>query len=124
MPINRRKLSKKQRQEVYDKYHGHCAYCGCVLEYKDMQVDHIESRYKAEYRGEDVDNSIENLNPSCRACNFYKGDKTIERFRKDITESLLPNLKKNFNFRLAKKYGFVAENEADSVTFYYERQEG
>lgn len=23
---------------------------------------------------------------------------------------------------LAKKYGFVAENEADSVTFYYERR--
>lgn len=32
------------REEVYSKYNGHCAYCGCRLEYKDMQVDHIDSR--------------------------------------------------------------------------------
>ena len=116
-------FSKKFRENVYRKYNGHCAYCGCRLEYKDMQVDHIESRYRAEYRGKEVDNSIDNLNPSCRACNFYKGDKTIERFRKDITDTLLPNLKKNFNFRLAKKYNFILENDIDSITFYYEEQE-
>lgn len=113
-------FSKKVRENIYRKYDGHCAYCGCELQYKDMQIDHIESRYKAEYRGKEVDNSTGNLNPSCRACNFYKGEKSIERFRKDITDTLLPNLKKNFNYRLAKKYGFIAENEIDGVTFYFE----
>lgn len=120
MPINRRKLSKKQRQEVYDKYHGHCAYCGCVLEYKDMQVDHIESVFTAEYKGEKVNNDIENFNPSCRACNFYKGTQSIEQFRKAITAILLPNLKKNFNYRLAIKYGFVEPKEVRPVRFYFE----
>lgn len=117
-------FSKRVREKVYQKYNGHCAYCGCELQYKDMQVDHIIPQYDRIYKGEAVINDFENLNPACRACNFYKGTKTIERFRKDITETLIPNLKKNFNYRLAKKYGFVAENEADSVTFYYERQEG
>ena len=37
----RRKLTKDERMAVYRKTNGRCAYCGCVLEYKDMQVDHI-----------------------------------------------------------------------------------
>lgn len=115
-------FSKLVREKVYQKYNGHCAYCGCELQYKDMQVDHIESRYKAEYRGKEVDNSIDNLNPSCRACNFYKGEKSIEVFRRDIINTLLPNLKKNFNFRLALKYGLVAEKEVKPVCFYYEQE--
>lgn len=38
----RKAIPKKVRELVYKKYGGHCAYCGCKLEYKDMQVDHIE----------------------------------------------------------------------------------
>jgi len=34
-------VSKAMRQNVYNKYNGHCAYCGCHINYKDMQVDHI-----------------------------------------------------------------------------------
>ena len=37
----RRKLSKEERMKVYEKCKGYCAYCGCALEYKDMQVDHV-----------------------------------------------------------------------------------
>lgn len=28
----RKNLTKQQRQQVYNKYNGHCAYCGCELE--------------------------------------------------------------------------------------------
>ena len=38
----RRKLRKAERQQVYEKCAGHCAYCGCGLEYKAMQVDHMK----------------------------------------------------------------------------------
>lgn len=34
-------MNKKQRLEIYDKYNGHCGYCGRSIEYKDMQVDHM-----------------------------------------------------------------------------------
>ena len=51
-------IPKKIRQQVYDKYNGRCAYCGCKLEYKDMQVDHIESVYMAiECLDKEVDDS-------------------------------------------------------------------
>ena len=28
-------ISKKTREIVYNKYNGHCAYCGCEIEMKD-----------------------------------------------------------------------------------------
>lgn len=37
----RKPIPKKLRKQVYAKCNGHCAYCGCELEYKDMQVDHV-----------------------------------------------------------------------------------
>ena len=74
----RRTLPKHIRQQVYEKCNGHCAYCGCELKYKDMQVDHIESVYRAEYLGGEADNSIEN----------YKGVNDLETFRRRLTEVL------------------------------------
>ncbi len=29
----RKSIPKKTREEVYKMYDGHCAYCGCELEY-------------------------------------------------------------------------------------------
>ena len=34
-------MTKKQRQEVFDKFGGRCAYCGCELG-KGWHLDHIE----------------------------------------------------------------------------------
>lgn len=28
----RKRLTKAERKSVYDKYNGHCAYCGCDFE--------------------------------------------------------------------------------------------
>ena len=41
MDAKRKVIPKSIRMTVYQKCHGHCAYCGCDLEYKDMQVDHV-----------------------------------------------------------------------------------
>lgn len=43
------KLNKKQRELVYNKYNGKCAYCGCNLPTR-WHVDHIE--------------------PLCRTCDY------------------------------------------------------
>lgn len=43
--MGRKPIPKKIRKQVYQKYNGHCAYCGSKLEYKDMQVDHVISVY-------------------------------------------------------------------------------
>lgn len=116
----RKSIPKKIRQQIYNKYNGHCAYCGCVLEYKDMQVDHMNSVYKAEYHGKEVDESIENYMPSCRACNFYKSTFSIEEFRNNIQNKLIRKLQKDFNYKMLVKYGMIQE-DFKPVVFYFEQ---
>lgn len=116
MPEKRKPIPKHIRKKVYEKYNGHCAYCGCELNYKDMQVDHIKPVYW--HNGSD---DIENYNPACRMCNFYKSTYTVEKFRERI-ESLHERLEKIFIYRLAKKFGIIQEN-ARPIEFFFERKE-
>ncbi len=55
----RKKLTKEQRMIVYNKFKGHCAYCGCLIDIKNMQTDHIKS---LEHGGAD---DIDNMYPAC-----------------------------------------------------------
>ena len=112
---NRKSISKHTRLKVYQKYNGHCAYCGCQITLKDMQVDHIYSVYW--YNGA---NDIENYNPACRMCNFYKSTMPIEDFREQLGK-LTSRLEKVFIYRLAKKYGLIQEVEKP-IKFYFEKE--
>ncbi len=111
----RKHISKSTRLKVYEKYKGHCAYCGCELALKEMQVDHIQSVYW--YDGA---NDIENYNPACRMCNFYKSTMSVEDFREQLGK-ILSRLEKVFIFRLAKKYGLIREIK-EPVIFYFEKE--
>lgn len=117
--MGRKPIPKDVRFKVYEKYDGHCAYCGCKLEYKDMQVDHIESVYSAEMQGIEVKETLENYMPACRACNFYKGAQTIEQFRSCLDNLLMRNVRRPFDYRLALKYGFIKET-VHPTKFYFE----
>lgn len=116
--MSRPKISKDVRKIVYDKYNGHCAYCGCELEYKDMQVDHMEAVYRAEINGRQANDSIDNYMPACRMCNFYKSTHTIDFFR-EMLGGIPERLQKVFIFRLAVKYGLV-EIKDKPIRFYFE----
>ena len=72
--IKRRKLSNIERQQLYDMFEGHCAYCGCEITLKQMQADHVEP---LELGGAD---NISNLFPTCRSCNHYKHSITLSIF--------------------------------------------
>ena len=115
-------ISKKIRETVYNKYNGHCAYCGCEIEMKDMQVDHIQPKYRGyfQYALEVGSDDISNLNLSCRMCNYYKGMSDLEVFRNKLKGTLMPNVQRPFIFRLAEKYGMVEVKEWDGK-FYYEK---
>jgi predicted restriction endonuclease len=108
-------IPKAVRQKVYEKYDGHCAYCGKPIEYKEMQVDHIQAHYLG---GAD---EMDNYNPACRMCNFYKGTMSIDRFREELRK-LQERLKKVYIYRLALRYGLVEEKE-NKVVFYFESKE-
>lgn len=112
----RKAIPQSVRKAVYQKYGGKCAYCGCELEYKDMQVDHIRSVY-----WNNGGNEIENLMPACRMCNFYKSTFSIEEFRERL-QMLTDRLEKTFIYRIAKKYGIVTEQK-EPIRFYFEKVE-
>lgn len=117
--MKRKPIPKQKRLDVYNKYNGHCAYCGCELEYKDMQVDHIESVYVSELFNRNINNDISNLMPTCRMCNFYKSTGDIEYLRRQLENVLMRNVRRPFDYRLALKYGFVSEH-IKPVKFYFE----
>ena len=105
---------KIDRQKVYDKYNGHCAYCGKAIKIKDMQVDHILPKRNG---GTD---DINNLNPSCRLCNHYKRAANIETFRNGLLGGLIKRLMKIYIFRVALDYGMITVNGWDKK-FYFEK---
>ncbi len=111
--VKRKTIPKKIRIKVYEKYNGHCGYCGCKLEYRDMQVDHKTPLYW--HGGED---DISNYMPACRACNFYKSTLTLEKFREQL-QTIPERLEKEFIYRLAKNYEILEELDKP-IKFYFE----
>lgn len=113
-------INKSKRAEVYQKYNGHCAYCGREIAYKDMQVDHFLPlrAWGIEDTGTD---DLDNLMPACRMCNHYKRANSLETFRRYI-EEIPRKLRDNYIYKVGVAYGEVVEQERP-VKFYFERQE-
>lgn len=119
-------MAKINRQNVYDKYDGKCAYCGCNITLKTMQVDHIKPKWhniseeKAIFYGiEKGSDDYDNLLPSCRRCNKWKSTFSIDQFRGEIIIQLERLDKYSPNYRLARDYGLIKETPID-VLFYFE----
>lgn len=113
--MKRRQLTKAQRREIYEKMRGHCAYCGCELEYERMAVDHVKSLASG---GAD---EMENMLPACRSCNHYKGASTLETFRRNAEKFPATLHRDSVTYRNAVRFGLV-EPRPHKVTFYFERQ--
>lgn len=120
MSNKRKTIPKDIRLRVYNSYNGHCAYCGCKIEYKEMQIDHINSVYRSMIISGNIDENINNYMPSCRQCNFYKSTFVLEYFRERLSTILINNLRKQFNYKLALKYGLIQEN-IKPIKFYFEK---
>ena len=117
----RRKLTKAERQSVYDKCTGHCAYCGCEIRIQQMQVDHvIPMEFYEAYRANGVDiDTLENMLPACRSCNNYKSTLTLEKFRAAVERWPEVLTRGSVTYRNAVRFGMVIPS-AHPVTFYFE----
>lgn len=111
--MKRRKWTKEERKQIYQKYKGHCAYCGLPITIQEMQVDHIVALKRG---GPD---SIENANPACRMCNKYKDTLTLYDFKNWLLAGVIGRLRKLFIFRIAERYGMISVNEWNKK-FYFE----
>lgn len=126
------KLTKKQREELKQKFGGHCAYCGCELLDK-WHADHVESvlrisdfkdgKFIPTGRMNNPENdNIDNLYPACVKCNIKKSGGSIEVFRKDL-ETLVDRMNSQFRFSFyqhAKRFGLVQETQKPIIFFFEE----
>lgn len=116
--VKRRKLSKTERMAVYQKTKGHCAYCGCVLEFGAMQVDHVVPLEGWSERGGDT---LDNMLPACRSCNHYKSRSTLDGFRRMIENMPVALMRDSVTYRNAVRFGLVTP-APPPVVFYFEER--
>lgn len=114
------KLTKKQREELFQKYQGRCAYCGDQL-VKSWHADHIEPiRRNGDGTCLNPHNEVfENYNPSCASCNINKHSMPLEDFRKSISKYVESLNNYSTQYKMSKKYGLVVETNKE-VRFYFE----
>lgn len=112
-------LTKGKRKLIYDKYSGHCAYCGKEIVYKDMQVDHMKP-LRAWNEADSGSDDIENLMPSCRRCNHYKRAHDLETYRELLKNTLEHKVLDTYLGKVARDYGMV-KWIGWGGKFYYEK---
>lgn len=114
------KLTKKQREDLFQKYQGRCAYCGEQL-LKGWHADHIELiRRNGDGTCLNPEREIfENYNPSCASCNINKHSMSIEDFRKSICKYVESLNNYSTQYKMAKKYGLITETNKE-LKFYFE----
>lgn len=79
------------RKALYEAYSNKCAYCGDLIQPKNMHVDHILAtkakkeddiefnRYIDELMKDGfIIDSIENYRPSCASCNLTKSNRNFD----------------------------------------------
>ena len=115
--------TQKDRQILFNKYEGKCAYCGDDLK-KGWHVDHIEPIVRnwldGSCKNPHLKNNIENKNPSCASCNIQKNSFSIEEFRYNIKKFVELLNKNSTQYKFAKRYGIIKETEVE-VKFYFEK---
>lgn len=111
----RRPIPKRLREKVLAKFGGKCAYCGCPLTLKTLQVDHIHSFY---VYGDVQD--LDALFPACRQCNYMKESQTVNGFRRHLMRMVATHHKQSASFRMLERYGFI-DLTKPPIAFWFEK---
>jgi len=72
-------MKKADREKIFNKFGGRCAYSGTALE-SDWQVDHVIPKQRCWFLMIDPD-AIENMVPCQKIINRYKRSLSLEQFR-------------------------------------------
>jgi hypothetical protein len=107
------------RESIYNKCNGLCAYCGTPITIEQMEIDHYWPKHLSHLEpGIDI-NGESNLMPSCRRCNRHKGGYRPEEWRR-LLERQVSILLGNAQFDRALRFGQVEINESP-ILFYFEK---
>lgn len=122
--------TKKERAQLFAKYNGRCAYCGCELPEK-FHVDEIlpckrikqwdRTKRKFVHVGYEYPERlhIDNQNPACPSCNINKHAMSLEEFRRLVGGFLTSLNRDSTQYKIAKRFGFI-EEKPKPVVFYFE----
>ncbi len=113
-------MKKELRKQVYNKYNGHCAYCGKVITYDEMQVDHLIPQRFIDKFGKDEIECFDNYMPSCRRCNHYKRGNSLQGFR-NMIQTIPQKLSNNYICKVGIDYDLINLNYEKEVDFYFEK---
>lgn len=127
-------ISKKDREIIYNKFDGKCAYSGTKLE-SDWQVDHLKPIRRNWWENSalfEEDHKLNNMFPSQGIINHYKFSLSIEEFRDRIAtlHVRLKKLPKNprsersikrkqYLLKVASYFG-ITEDAPFTKNFYFE----
>ncbi len=134
-------MKKKDRELIYNKYGGRCAYCGDELD-ATFQVDHaVSKQYWFYFNTKDplAVNDMSNLMPSCKECNHYKRCKCVESMGMNIgfraymlsfhkrlarlpKKTIRPKTERTklYMNTIARKYNIAIDKPWDGI-FYFEK---
>lgn len=116
-------MTQQQRQLIFEKYNGHCAYCGCELK-RGWHVDHVkpirrhQRKEGCRYPKRDC---ADNCMPACASCNINKHSLSLEEFRRLVGGFITSLNRDSTQYKMAKRYGFLVEIEKP-VVFYFEQK--
>lgn len=138
-------MDKKDRQIVFNKFGGKCAYCGCELQ-KGWHIDHMQpiERKKKWIKGTFVDiytkekwvegkwvndgmkyperDCLGNMIPACASCNINKHGMSVEDFRKQIIGFMKHLNEVSTQYKIAKRFGLIKETNY-GIEFFFEATE-
>lgn len=119
------KLNKQQRDELKQKFGGHCAYCGELLGDK-WHADHLVAVVRDLTTGKPEkpeNDTYENLMPACTACNHNKRSLSLESWRSLLAHYRDIKVPRDCSqIRHLMRFGLV-EFIQKPVTFYFESYE-
>lgn len=123
------RLTKAQREELKQKFGGHCSYCGELLGDR-WQRDHLVpivrnwillngKKLFTDCENPEYD-TLENSMPSCAPCNNDKGSLSLENWRAAIKHKVFTLNNSHPIYQKAKRYGLVVETDIE-VVFFFEK---
>ena len=115
----------KIRDLVFNKFNGHCAYCGCLIKRSKFHIDHFiplkrgisDRELKGSKRGS---NELDNYFPSCASCNSSKNSYSIEIWRKELSLKIMRLNRDSSQYCLMKRFGLIKETGLP-IIFYFEK---
>ena len=96
-PYRQKRYSQEVRKIIYDNADGRCALCGRKITLPEMTLDHI---VPLDRNGED---SVNNLQCTCKACNQFKANIRPAAFMERITAIFMYQMEKKYSGKIRWK---------------------